>query len=98
MNMQMLMKQAQKMQKDLENTQKELENTKYEGSSSLVKVVVNGNKDLLSVKIVSEEDIKVDELELLEDMLMVAVNDAFKKADNDKQKKLGKYGNLAGLM
>lgn len=98
MNMQMLMKQAQKMQKDLENTQKELENTKYEGSSSLVKVVVNGNKDLLSVKIVSDEDIKADELELLEDMLLVAVNDAFKKADSDKQKKLGKYGNLAGLM
>lgn len=98
MNMQMLMKQAQKMQKDLENTQKELENTKYEGSSSLVKVVVNGNKDLLSVKIVSDEDIKADELELLEDMLLVAINDAFKKADSDKQKKLGKYGNLAGLM
>lgn len=96
--MQMLMKQAQKMQKDLENTQKELENTKYEGSSSLVKVVVNGNKDLLSVKIVSDEDIKADELELLEDMLLVAINDAFKKADSDKQKKLGKYGNLAGLM
>ena len=98
MNIQNLMREAQKMQKDLQKTQKELENTKYEGKSSLVTVVINGNKEMCSVKIDAEEFDK-DDIELLEDMIMVAFNDASKKADADKEKKLGKYGQgLAGLM
>ena len=99
MNMQALMREAQKMQKELTKTQEELEKTTYEGSSSLVNVVVNGKKQLVSIKINSEESIDKDEIELLEDMILVAVNDALKKADSDKEKKLSKYGNgLAGLM
>ena len=51
MNIQNLMREAQKMQADLDKKQKELESTKYEGSSSLVSVVMNGKKELISVKI-----------------------------------------------
>lgn len=99
MNMQALMKQAQKMQKELLQTQSELENNKYEGNSSFVNVVVNGKKEVLSIKINADEDIKKDEMDLLEDMVLVAVNEALKKAENDKEKKLSKYGNsLTGLM
>ena len=99
MNMQALMREAQKMQKELTKTQEELEKTTYEGSSSLVNVVVNGKKELISIKINAEESIDKDEIELLEDMILVAINDALKKADDDKNKKLSKYGNgLAGLM
>ena len=101
MNMQALMREAQKMQKELTKTQEELAKTNYEGSSSLVNVVVNGKKELVSIKINSEEVIEKDEIELLEDMILVAVNDALKKADDDKNKKLSKYGGgqgLAGLM
>lgn len=99
MNMQALMREAQKMQKELTKTQEELEKTTYEGSSSLVSVVVNGKKQLVSIKINNEESIDKDEIEILEDMILVAVNDALKKADADKEKKLSKYGNgLAGLM
>ncbi len=99
MNMQAIMAQAKKMQKELENTQKELEATTYEGKSSLVDVVVNGKKELLSVKIDNENAIEKDEIELLEDMILVAVNDALKQAEKDKEKKLSKYGNgLTGLM
>ena len=89
------------MQKELTKTQEELAKTNYEGSSSLVNVVVNGKKELVSIKINSEEVIEKDEIELLEDMILVAVNDALKKADDDKNKKLSKYGGgqgLAGLM
>ena len=97
--MQALMREAQKMQKELTKTQEELEKTTYEGSSSLVSVVVNGKKQLVSIKINNEESIDKDEIEILEDMILVAVNDALKKADADKEKKLSKYGNgLAGLM
>ena len=99
MNIQNLMREAQKMQKNLEKTQKELNESTYEGTSSLVNIVLNGNKNIVSVKIKATEDFSVDDVELLEDMIMVAFNDAAKKVDADKEQKLGKYGQgLAGLM
>ena len=99
MNIQNLMREAQKMQKNLEKTQEELKNTTYEGTSSLVSIVLNGNKDIVSVKIKSDDALEKDDLEMLEDMIIVAFKEASKKVDSDKEKKLGKYGQgLAGLM
>ena len=90
MNMQNLMREAQKMQAELMKTQKELENTEYK---------INGKKEIVSLKINAENDIEKDDIELLEDMILTAINEAMKKADNDKSKKLNKYGNgIAGLM
>ena len=99
MNIQSLMREAQKMKKDLEKTQEELNNTIYEGVSSLVVIQLNGNKDVVSVKINSEDSLDKEDIEMLEDMILVAFKDASKKVDLDKEKKLGKYGQgLAGLM
>ena len=99
MNIQSLMREAQKMQKNLQKTQEELEKTTYEGTSSLVSIVLNGNKDIISVKIKSDDALEKDDLEMLEDMIIVAFKEASKKVDSDKEKKLGKYGQgLAGLM
>ena len=99
MNMQKLMMEAQKMQAKLQKEQAELENTTYEGSSSLVTVVINGKKEVTNVKIKMDDDITKDDVEMLEDMIMLAMNDAVKKADADKEKRLGKYGQgLTGLM
>ena len=99
MNIQSLMREAQKMQKNLQKTQEELANTTYEGVSSLVSVTLNGNKDIVSVKINSEDTLEKEDIEMLEDMILVAFKDAAKKVDADKEKKLGKYGQgLAGLM
>ena len=99
MNMQALMREAQKMQKNLQKTQEELTNSKYEGTSSLVTVILNGNKDILSIKINSDDILEREDIEMLEDMIMVAFKEAAKKVDLDKEKKLGKYGQgLAGLM
>ena len=100
MNMQQIMKQAQKMQKELQKTQIELENTHYEGKSSLVSVVLDGNKNIISVKIDSTDDLDKDDISMLEDMILVAFKDAAKKVDLDKEKKLDKYGaaGLIGLM
>ena len=98
MNMQTLMREAQKMQKELQKTQGELASSNYEGSSSCVKVVLNGNKDIISIKI-NSNDFDVEDIELLEDMIMMAFKDALKKVDADKEKKLGKYGQgLTGLL
>ena len=99
MNIQSLMREAQKMQKNLQKTQEELANTKYEGVSSLVTIILDGNKNIVSVKINSEDTLEKEDIEMLEDMILVAFKDAAKKADADKEKKLGKYGQgLAGLM
>lgn len=99
MNMQKLMMEAQKMQKKLQNEQMELEKTTYEGTSSLVTIVINGKKEVKSVKLNIEEEISKDDVDMLEDMIMIAMNDAVKKADDDKEKRLGKYSQgLTGLM
>ena len=99
MNMQALMREAQKMQKNLQKTQEELANTKYEGVSSLVTIILDGNKNIVSVKINSGDTLEKEDIEMLEDMILVAFKDASKKVDADKEKKLGKYGQgLAGLM
>ena len=99
MNMQKLMMEAQRMQAKLQKEQEEIEKTNYEGSSSLVTVVLNGKKEVKSVKINIEEDITKEDVEMLEDMILVAINDAVKKADTDKEKRLGKYSQgLTGLM
>ncbi len=101
MNMQMIMQQAKKMQADLQKTQMELEKTEYEGTSSLVNVKINGKYEVVEVKInlPKDEAIEADDREMLEDMLMVAMNEAVKKVAIDKEKKMSKYGRgLAGLM
>ena len=99
MNMQKLMQEAKKMQAQLEREQEELGKTIYEGNSSLVNIKINGKKEIVKVTISKDEDILKDDIEMLEDMVMVAFNDANKKADEDKNSKFSKYGNgLSGLM
>ena len=99
MNIQSLMREAQKMQKDLQKTQEELAKSEYEGVSSFVKVVLDGNKNVKSIKLNLDEDLAKDDVDMLEDMIMVAFGDASKKVDADKEKKLGKYGQgLSGLI
>lgn len=98
MNMQNLMMQAKKMQRDIEKSQSELESKIYEGKSQLVTVSVSGKNKLVSVKIDMDE-ITSDDKEVIEDMILVAVNDALSKKEADIQEKLGKYGQMFnGLM
>lgn len=91
MNMQNLMAQAKKMQSELKKIQSDLEKNTYEGKSQLVTVVVNGKSEVVSIKIDKETEFSSEDMELIEDMIMVAVNDAIGKAKKDKEAKLGKY-------
>ena len=96
--MQSIMMQAKKLQKDMEKKQKELEGKFYEGKSQLVTATMSGKNELVSIKIDTDE-ISSDDKEMLEDMVMIAVNDAIKKMEADKQEKFGQYGSmLNGLM
>lgn len=90
MNMQAMLKQAQKLQKEMMNAKEEIDRTKFVGKSSLVTVTMNGKKEVENVKI-DMESIEADEIDLLQDMLVVAFNDASKQVDKETEKKLGKY-------
>lgn len=97
MNMQAILKQAQNMQKDMMKAKEEIDNTVFEGESSFVKVEVMGTKEIRAVKINASESIETDEIEMLEDMIMVAINSAFKKIDKLTEEKMGKFSNIPGL-
>ena len=90
MNMQAIMKQAQKLQKDMLGAQNEINNKVFESKSSLVSVKMTGAKKLVEVKI-DADTIESDDIEMLEDMIMVAVNDALKQIETETEEKLGKY-------
>ena len=99
MNMQKILQEAQKMQVQLQKEQKELESTIYEGNSSIVNIKMNGKYQVIEVNVNLDDAIDVSDKEMLEDMILVAINDATKKIIQDKEKKMGKYGQgLAGLM
>jgi DNA-binding YbaB/EbfC family protein len=92
------MKQIQNLQKEVMKEQDKINNTVFTGESSLVKVEVMGTKELVSVSIDREAGLDTDDLEALEDMIVLAVNDAMKKIDKETENKLGKYTNgLPGL-
>lgn len=93
MNMQAIMKQAQNLQKDMLKTKTEIDNTTFEAESSFVKVTVNGKKELLDIKI-DTDSIAEEDIEMLQDMILVAVNQAFKKVDDYTEQKMAKYGNI----
>lgn len=99
MNMQQLMRQAQKMQEDMAKAQEDLENTTVEGVSGggMVKVTMTCSGEVKSFKL-AKEAVDPDDIEMLEDLLLAALKDANSKAKEIKDGKMGAFGNLGGLM
>ena len=89
MNINQLMQQAQKMQKEMTKAQEEVGNMIFIGKQDLVTVEVNGNKKV--AKVTFSENIEIEDLEALQDMILLATNDAIKQAENEMEKRLGKY-------
>ena len=73
MNIQAMMKQAQKMQKDLMNKQAEIEKMEFETKQGFVTVKMNGKKEVVSLKIDLDADFKSDDKDILEDMIKIAI-------------------------
>lgn len=99
-NMNKLMKQAQKMQADMEKAQNELANKEVEAvvGGGAVKAVANGSKEIISLTI-DPDAIDPEEVEMLQDLILAAVNEALTKAEAMSQEVLGKIaGGLKGLM
>lgn len=97
MNMQNLMAQAQRMQRDIMKKKEEVGKQLFTGKSELVEVTMNGNKEVTEVEI-KNEDLTKDDIEVLQDMIMIATNDAIKNVDQAMEKAMGQYGSaLNGL-
>ena len=90
MNIQAMMKQAQKLQKDMLNEKKQIDEKIFEGKSSFVTVKVKGTKEGVEVKI-DAENLEKDDIEMLQDMILVAINDANHQIDEETERKMGKY-------
>ena len=90
MNIQAMMKQAQALQTNMMKEKEEIDNTVFTGTSSFVTVTVKGNKTIESVKIDAEE-LSKDDIEMLEDMMVVAINNAMNEIDKVTEQKMGKY-------
>jgi hypothetical protein len=101
-NMNNMMKQVQKMQQDMAKLQEELEEREVEATAGggAVKVVATGKKNILSIKI-DPEVIDEDDIEMLEDLVLAAVNEAIVKAEEMVNSEMGKITggmNIPGLM
>lgn len=97
MNIQAMMKQAQALQKDMMKVKEEIDKTEFVGESSLVKVTIKGTKEVIKVEIDAKDGLDADDVEMLQDMMVVAINDANKKVDDMTEKKMSKFGNIPGL-
>jgi len=101
MNQAAMMKQAQKMQQEMLRMQQELENTNYTAAAGggMVKAVVNGKHELVDLQI-NPEAVDPDDVEMLQDMVIAAVNEAMRTADTAAQNNMSKLTgglNLGGL-
>lgn len=90
-NMNSLMKQAQKFQQQMEEMQKDLGDKRFEASSGggAVTAIANGKRQLVEVKI-KPEVVDPDDIEMLEDLIMSACNQALKKAEDETSSEMGK--------
>ena len=98
-NMGNLMKQAQKMQRQMEEASKELEEKEVTAAAGggAVEVTVSGKKEVTKVKI-DPEAVDPDDVEMLEDMIMAATNEALRKMEEESQAAMSKLtGGLGGL-
>ena len=90
MNIQAMMKQAQKLQKDMMNVKKEIDETEFVCTKSFLTIKAMGNKKIKSIKI-DMDSISKDEMEMVEDLILVTVNELMDKIDKETEKKMGKY-------
>jgi hypothetical protein len=98
-NMNNLMKQAQKMQKQMETQQAELEAKEFTAAAGggVVEVTVTGKREVSKVKI-EPEAVDPDDVEMLEDLIMAAVNEALRKCEEESAAQMSKItGGLSGL-
>ena len=93
--MQNLMRQAQKMQEEMQKAQAELEETEVEGTSGggLVKVTMTAKKVVTNISI-NPDAVDTEDMTMLEDLIIAALNDGYAKAEEIYSEKMGAFGGL----
>ena len=96
-NMQQLMRQAQKMQQQMLKAQEELDAREYEGTAGggAVACKISGKRQLISLTI-QPDAVDPDDVEMLQDMIVAAVNDALKKGEETRESEMNKLGGGMG--
>ena len=99
LNIQGLMKQAQVMQKRMQEEQEKLANTEVTGSAAngLLSITLNGKSEMKKISI-DKTLVSADDVEMLEDLVKAAVNDAVNQISDKKNSTMGSLGGLGGLM
>ena len=97
MNMQAMMQQAQKLQRDMMKAKNEIDEKKFTSTQGFLTIEMKGTKEITSVKI-DKENLDKDDIEMLEDLISLAVNDNINKIEKETDSKMGKFGGLSGLM
>ena len=97
MNINQLMKEAKKMQADLEKSQEELGSKEFNATAGggAIEVIVSGDKKLKNISI-KPEVVDPEDVEMLQDLVLTAVNEALKKADSMMEQEMGSF-NIPGL-
>jgi nucleoid-associated protein EbfC len=99
MNMQSIMAQAQKMQREIMQKKEEINKKTFTGHSEMVTIEMSGKKEVLKVTILNKDNIAKDDMEVLEDMIQIAINDALSQIDAETNRVMGAYsGALNGML
>jgi DNA-binding YbaB/EbfC family protein len=98
-NMQQLMRQAQKLQEQLEKSQEELDTREYEATAGggMIKVKISGKRELLSINI-DPQVVDPEDVDMLQDLIMAAVNEALRKGEEVRQAEMNKLNPGMGGM
>ncbi len=96
-NMAQLMRQAQKMQQDMLAAQENLKNTEFtaQAGGGMVEVTLTGDKKIVSLKI-KPEAVDPDDVEMLEDLIVAALQEGFNLVDKESQAAMGPYAGMLG--
>ena len=98
-NMQQLMRQAQKLQDQMTKAQEELDAREYEAAAGggMVSCKVSGKRELLSITI-DPQVVDPDDIEMLQDLILAAVNEALRKGEETRETEMGKFsGGMGGM-
>ena len=92
-----MMKQAQKLQNDMMKVKDEIDKTEFSAENGFVVVKMNGKKEITSLQITPDEDFDISDMEMLQDMIVLAINNASQKVDKETEEKMGKFSSIPGL-
>jgi len=97
-NMNNMMKQIQKMQKDMQKAQEDIEVEEFEATAGggAIKVKANGKKEIVSIEL-KPEVVDPDDIEMLQDLIIVAVNEVLKEVEEETNKRMGKFSGGLGM-